>query len=73
VPYLGYTLAGIPKEEFLNAPYGIKRFKGIINFMNAEDWSARLPETREYLRLINVQRGWTDKFLNVFPILKDII
>jgi hypothetical protein len=41
--------------------------------MNAEDWSARLPETQEYLRLINAQRGWSDKFLNVFPILKDIV
>jgi hypothetical protein len=41
--------------------------------MNAEDWSMRLPETREYLSLINKQRGWDNKFLNVFPIFKDII
>ena len=41
--------------------------------MNSEDWSARLPETREYLNLVNRQRGWDNKFLEVFPILKGII
>jgi hypothetical protein len=71
--FTGVKEAGINKEEFLNAPYGIKRFKGIINFMNAEDWSARLPETKEYLNLINEQRGWSDKFIKVFPLLKDIV
>ena len=41
--------------------------------MNAEDWSQRLPETKEYLQLINKQRGWETKFNEVFPILKDIV
>ena len=41
--------------------------------MNAEDWSARLPETKEYLNLINQQRGWTEKFPQVFPLLKGIV
>jgi len=71
--FTGVKEAGITKEEFLNAPYGLKRFKGIINFMNAEDWSARLPETREYLTLINKQRGWEDKFVNIFPIFDEIL
>ena len=41
--------------------------------MNAEDWSERLPETKEYLNLVNEQRGWTNKFLQVFPIFEEII
>ena len=71
--FTGVKEAGIDKETFLNANYGLKRFKGIINFMNAEDWSARLPETKEYLNLVNKQRRWENKFLEVFPIFKDII
>lgn len=71
--FTGVKELGITKEEFNNAPYGINRFNGILNFMNAEDWSARLPETKEYLNLINTQRNWSDKFLKVFPLLKDIV
>ena len=71
--FTGVEEAGITKEQWLNAPYGIKRFKGIIKFMNSEDWSARLPETKEYLNLVNERRGWTEKFPQVFPILKDIL
>jgi MoaA/NifB/PqqE/SkfB family radical SAM enzyme len=71
--FTGVKDAGITKEQFMNAPYGKKRFEGLINFMNAEDWSERLPETREYLNLINKQRGWDDRFLKVFPIFKDIL
>jgi hypothetical protein len=71
--FTGVTEAGITKEEFLNAPYGIKRYKGIVKFMQAEDWSERLPETREWIQQINKQRGWEDKFLNAFPIFKDIL
>ena len=41
--------------------------------MNAEDWSARLPETKEYLNLINAQRGWIERFPKVFPILSGLL
>lgn len=57
-------------DDWANAQYGIKRFKGIINFMNAEDWSQRLPETKEWIKQINKQRGYTEKFYNIFPIFK---
>lgn len=70
--FTGVKENNIDKETFMNNPYGIKRFKGIINFMNSEDWSARLPETKEYLQLVNRQRNWDNKFLEVFPILKGI-
>lgn len=71
--FTGVKEAGITKEQFIEADYGLKRFKGIINFMNSEDWSARLPETKEYLQLVNKHRNWDNKFLDVFPIFKDII
>jgi hypothetical protein len=71
--FTGVKENNISKEQFLENPYGVKRFKGIVNFMNSEDWSARLPETKEYLELINRQRGWNDKFLKVFPVFKDIL
>ena len=71
--FTGVAKNNISYEEFQNAPYGKKRFKGIINFMNAEDWSERLPETKEYLNLVNEQRGWSSKFLQVFPVFEEII
>ncbi len=71
--FTGVKEAGITKEQFLTAPYGIKRYKGIISFMQSEDWSERLPETREYLKLVNKQRNWDNKFLEVFPIFEDIL
>ena len=41
--------------------------------MNSEDWSARLPETREYLTLVNKKRGWDKKFLKVFPLFDEVM
>lgn len=71
--FTGVVEAGITKEQWLAAAYGINRYKGIIKFMNSEDWSARLPETREYINLVNAQRGWTEKFPKVFPILSGLV
>ncbi len=71
--FTGVKDANVSKDAFMTAPYGMNRFKGIINFMNSEDWSTRLPETKEYLQLINSQRGWTDKFPLTFPLLKSIL
>lgn len=70
--FTGVKEAGITKEHFLNDQYGLKRYKGIINFMNAEDWSARLPEFKEYISLINQQRGY-DNFNEIFPIFKGLV
>jgi len=64
----------VTKEEFINAPYGINRLKGMLQFMESEDWSIRLPETKEFLELCDKQRN-TD-FLKNFPemtkIFKDL-
>lgn len=60
----------VTKEEWLEASYGIKRLRGMISFMNAEDWSNRLPEMKDYLDKIDDHRGL--KFADVFPEMKDI-
>lgn len=65
--------SNISKETFFDAPYGIKRYKGIINFMQSEDWSTRLNETREYIKLVNQQRNWSTQFYDVFPIFKGVL
>lgn len=71
--FTGVNQSGITKEEFINSAYGINRFKGIINFMNAEDWSERFPEMKEWITLLNEQRGWSSKFYDAFPIFKGVI
>jgi hypothetical protein len=42
----------------------------MVRFAKSEDWSNRLPETKEYLELLDKQRG-TD-FYSTFPEMKDI-
>ena len=68
--FTGVGQHGIDKDTFDNAQYGKKRYKGLINFMNAEDWSMRLPETREYLQLLDKSRNLN--FAKTFPLLEDI-
>jgi sulfatase maturation enzyme AslB (radical SAM superfamily) len=60
----------ITKEMFDAAPYGIKRLKGMLSFMESEDWSRRLPEMQEFLHRCDTQRG--NSFAEVFPEMKDI-
>ena len=52
------------------ADYGIKRLQGMLNFMESEDWSRRLPEMQEFIRLCDQQRG--NSFADTFPEMKDI-
>ena len=68
--FTGVEQQRINKNTFDDAQYGKKRYRGLINFMNAEDWSMRLPETREYLQLLNKSRNLNYK--KIFPLLKDI-
>jgi len=60
----------ITKDDWLNASYGIKRLRGMINFMKSEDWSNRLVETQEYLESLDKLRGMS--FYETFPDMKDI-
>lgn len=67
-----WQLSGAPsKDDFINAAYGIKRLKGLISFMMSEDWSNRMDEFVEYIRLVDKTRG-TD-FKNTFPEMSKLI
>ena len=57
-------------EDWRTANYGIQRLEGMLQFMESEDWSIRLPEMKEFLELCDTQRN--TKWQNVFPDMKDI-
>jgi len=61
----------ITKETWLAAEYGIDRLRGMISFMKSEDWSNRLPETKDYLEKIDAHRG--TNFSNTFIEMSSII
>ena len=57
-------------DKWRGAGYGISRLEGMLQFMESEDWSIRLPEMKEFLDLCDNQRGIT--FTETFPEMKDI-
>ena len=59
------------KEEFMEASYGIKRLKGMVSFMNSEDWSNRMPEFSEYIRRMDEIRS--TNFRKVFPEMAHLL
>ena len=54
-------------EEFVNNPYGLKRWQGLVQYMYQEDWTNKIPMLLEYLTVTDQQRD-TD-FKKVFPDL----
>ena len=42
----------------------------MLQFMESEDWTQRLPEMKEFLDLCDKQRGIS--FAETFPEMKDI-
>ena len=54
-------------KTWRESEYGIKRLEGLITFMEADDWSERLPETAEWCYKVAKQR-FLD-FNDVFPDL----
>lgn len=57
-------------DTWRNAGYGIKRLQGLVQFMESEDWSIRISETREFLKLCDDQRNL--KFEEIFSEMKDV-
>lgn len=57
-------------QEFMYNPYGLKRWKGLVQYMNKEDWSDKLIMLEDYLSVTDQQRG-TD-FKTVFSELSRI-
>lgn len=62
-----FCLLHATNDEFVSNPYGRKRWLGLIEYMNAEDWTHKLPALHEYLSILDQQRS-TD-FRTVFPEL----
>ena len=44
----GVKEQGITYEQWRSSEYGIDRMEGLLTFMEAEDWSTRLPEMAEW-------------------------
>lgn len=61
-------------KTWRNASYGINRLEGMLNFMESEDWTIRLPELEEFLQLCDSQRNsdWKDVFSDMDLIFENI-
>ena len=57
-------------QEFVNNPYGLTRWKGLINYMESEDWSNKIPTLIDYLTTTDSVRGTC--YTDVFPELKNL-
>jgi MoaA/NifB/PqqE/SkfB family radical SAM enzyme len=55
---------------FNSSMYGKQRWEGIINFMNSEDWSHKLPSLKNYLQVTCEIRK--QKFSSFFPELSNL-
>jgi MoaA/NifB/PqqE/SkfB family radical SAM enzyme len=52
-------------QEFINNPYGLTRWQGLVQYMMAEDWSHKIPMLLDYLDTCDQTRG--TNFRNTFP------
>lgn len=62
---------GVDKTKWLHAPYGVSRLRGMVNFMNSEDWSNRMSEFQEYIRIMDGIRD--TRFEEVFPEMSELM
>jgi hypothetical protein len=67
----GVSQSCISKEDFFKAGYGIKRLRGLLDFMDKEDWSERMPELQEWIRLLDQQRN--QSFADTFPEMSGLL
>jgi hypothetical protein len=56
--------------EFIQNPYGLKRWQGLVQYMMAEDWSHKIPMLLDYLEVTDERRG-TD-FRKIFTELSTL-
>lgn len=61
----------IKSHQFNNDPYGKQRWLGLVDYMNDEDWSHKLPAMTEYLEITDQTRE-TD-FRSIFPELGEVV
>ena len=57
------------KEEF--GIEGFDKYDGVVQFMNSQDWSEKLPQFKNYVDALDRTRG-TD-FYSVFPELSESV
>lgn len=57
--------------EFMSNAYGLKRLAGMVSFMEAEDWSNRMPEFQEYITKMDGIRGTS--FVETFPEMAELM
>jgi MoaA/NifB/PqqE/SkfB family radical SAM enzyme len=57
-------------SEFINNPYGLKRWQGLVQYMIAEDWSHKIPTLLDYLETTDNQRN--TNFRETFAELKGL-
>jgi MoaA/NifB/PqqE/SkfB family radical SAM enzyme len=57
-------------QEFKTSAYGKNRWLGIVDYMNSEDWSHKLPTAVEYLEISDKTRNLN--FRNTFKELRNI-
>jgi MoaA/NifB/PqqE/SkfB family radical SAM enzyme len=57
-------------QEFVDNPYGLKRWQGLVHYMMAEDWTNKLPMLEDYLTVTDVQRQ--TNFKTTFPELASL-
>lgn len=57
--------------SFEKNPYGVKRLMGLVKFMESEDWSNRMPEFQEYIKLLDKTRG--HQFATTFPEMAELL
>jgi MoaA/NifB/PqqE/SkfB family radical SAM enzyme len=55
-------------KEFLENPYGLKRWQGMLQYMHSEDWSHKIPNLVNYLEVCDQNRG--TNFRETFPELR---
>jgi MoaA/NifB/PqqE/SkfB family radical SAM enzyme len=67
----GVSRANVDKENFMSAGYGIKRLRSLLDFMDKEDWSERLPELQEWIHTVDRHRGLD--FKQIFPEISGIL
>ena len=67
----GATQSGVSKDDFLSAGYGIKRLRGLLDFMDKEDWSERMPELQEWIQVLDKQRS--QSFVDTFPEMSGLL
>ena len=68
--HLLQTETKVDYDKWRSASYGVNRLIGMVQFMESEDWSVRLPEMKEFLELCDKQRN--NSFAETFPEMKDI-